>query len=120
MQSNLGSYQTMVELAHKAKGPKNLGLCVFIGGYITIRFLEFFSSKAIKSFNKGKDKFEECDINTYYEDEKGYILKEKDKVKIIGIDDDVVLIATGDKVEDVHVISMSKLLEISNFKIAEG
>jgi len=102
--SNLGSYQTMTQLAKAAGGPEKLAIATAVGGYITFRIVEetgCFAYKKIKGVlaqGKNGERSNVYEVKHSCQDESGLCFNVGDKYRILTtIEEGVLIEKIGDK-----------------------
>lgn len=123
--SNLGLYQEITKWSKKCGGPEKLLLLVATGGYLVFRPLEagvkWTAKQVKKKIQRFKETSEELQDKTLYlivekfSDEDGLFLEKGDKINVITIDDDAVIISKLNDNNNPYVISFDNLKRISNY-----
>lgn len=118
--SNLGMYQSITTWAKKLGGPKQLLITVAIGGYIVIRFGEAGVKKIIKivesnPVRKVKKQSKIFEVHTESKSNEGLVFKVGDKINVLEIDKDSVLIEKIGDSNNPYFVSADFLKSISDF-----
>lgn len=120
--SNLGMYQTIVVMAKKVGGPKNLiaGLLA-VGGFAGAG-ISMLISKINKGLKKNSVNSSQDAITLYpYEflksgKEQNLSVKKKDRFRVIDSDEDVIFIEKLSDPGSLHAFSISFLKDVSDFE----
>lgn len=120
--SNLGGYQTIVQLSKKVGGPGKLGLIVFGAGYLVLRPTETLARSLYKKAKNGLQRettpLDRSDIYTVSAEAdsgNGLLLAPGDKFSEVGRDKETVIINVEGHESNPHVVSALLLSQISDY-----
>lgn len=118
--SNLGWYQSMVEVAKKVGGPKNLFFLIFGGGVATgltgveiVKIIKKIIGKLRRSTDNGKiNKAVIYKIKRDSTSNEGLKLKKGEKIRLLAIDGDAVFIERIDDINSPYVVSKNFIMPL--------
>lgn len=118
--SNLGLYQSMTTLAKKLGGPKRFLTVVAIGGYTVIRLCEAGIKKVVKIVGsnpteKASSQTKVFIVHTEGKSNEGVAFKVGDKINVLEIDKNSVLIEKIGDSNNPYFVSVEFLKSISDF-----